>query len=67
MEYIKEMPYREKYEILLDNIEISKTLIPDFIEGHLGHQARNELQMKHQEGIHPIREEASFEDKYETA
>lgn len=67
MENIKEMPYSEKYEIVLENIKFAETLAPNFMEGHLGYPAKTELQMLYRKGINPIPEEASFEEKYEAA
>ena len=51
MEKIKEMPFSEKYAIMLDNI--NDTLVPSFIKKHLGDQAVTELQGIWQEGIKP--------------
>jgi hypothetical protein len=65
MEKIKEMPYSEKYSILLGNM--SDKLVPSFVQKHLGDQAVVELQRMWREGIKPIPEDASFEEKYEIA
>ena len=67
MENIKEMPYREKYEMVLDNVNFAETFAPAFVKQHLGDQAVVDLQMTYQEGIKPMPEEASFEEKYESA
>jgi hypothetical protein len=62
---IKEMPYNEKYAIMLDNI--NHTFIPSFVQKYIGDQAVVELQSIWEEGIKPIPEDASFEEKYELA
>ena len=41
---IKEMPYSEKYAIMLDNMKLSNTFVPSFVQKHLGDQAVVELQ-----------------------
>ena len=63
----KAMPYSEKYDIVLDNITFGERLTADFIRRHLGDQASTELREAYQEGIKPIPEDASAEEKYETA
>ena len=65
MEKVKEMPYSEKYTIMLENMNDS--FVPSFVQKHLGNQAMDELQRIWQEGIKPIPEDASFEEKYERA
>ena len=65
MEKIKEMPYSEKYAILLDNM--NDKFVPSFVQKHLGDQAVVELQRIWREGVTPIPEDASFEEKYEIA
>ena len=62
---IKEMPYSEKYAIVLDNM--NDTFVPFFIQKHLGDDAVVELQRIWREGVKPIPEDASFEEKYEIA
>jgi hypothetical protein len=62
---IKEMPYSEKYTIMLDNI--NDTFVPSFVREHLGDQAVVELQRIWREGVKPIPENASSEEKYEIA
>jgi hypothetical protein len=63
----KEMPYQEKYEIVMDNIDFAEELMPAFVKDHLGAQAEIELRALYQEGIKPVPDESSFEEKYETA
>jgi len=62
---IKEMPYSEKYTIMVENMK--NTFVPSFIQEHLGEQALVDLQKIWREGIKPIPEDASFEEKYEIA
>lgn len=64
---IKEMPYSEKYAKVLDNMKLYDTFIPPFVQRHLGDQALVELQKIWREGVKPIPEGASFEEKYEIA
>ena len=64
---IKEMTYGDKYAIVLENINFTKTLGPAFVKKHLGDQAATELQSTWEEGTKPVPEEASAEEKYETA
>jgi len=65
MPSIKEMPYNEKYAIMLDNI--NDTFTPSFVQKYLDNQAVLELQRIWKEGIKPIPEDTSFEEKYEIA
>lgn len=67
MKGIKMMPYSEKYAIVLDKIKHNDVLISPFIQKHLGEQALVELQKIWKEGVKPIPEDASDEEKYETA
>lgn len=67
MENIKVMTNSEKYKILLDYIVFIKKLTPAFVKKHLGIQAVSELEKIWQEGMKPIPEEASPEEKYEIA
>ena len=63
---IKEMPSSKKYAMLLDTMKHYDTTI-SFIRQHKGEQAVVELQNIWQEGVKPIPEDASIEDKYEIA
>jgi len=63
---VKEMPYSEKYAIVLDQTN-PDALIAPFIRKHLGDGALVELQKIWQEGVNPIPEDASDEKKYEIA
>ncbi|MFC1930503.1 hypothetical protein ACFLWE_01240 [Chloroflexota bacterium] len=62
-----EMPYSEKYAKVIDNIEFDRMFILPFVQKHLGDHAVSELENIWQEGVKPIRKEASLEEKYETA
>ena len=64
---VKEMPYNEKYNMVRDNIKLFETFVPSFVKKHLGDQAVVEQQEIWREGIRPIPEDASFEEKYEIA
>jgi hypothetical protein len=63
---IKEMPYKEKYAMVLSNMEIEGPGLA-FIEKQLGSQAVTELQKEFQKGIKPIPENASDKEKYHIA
>jgi hypothetical protein len=67
MAQIKEMPSNEKYAKVIDNIEFDETFILPFVRKHLGDQAVGELKGIWQEGFKSVPEDASFEEKYETA
>jgi hypothetical protein len=67
MAKIKEMPYSEKYALVQKNIKFDEGYVPSFIQRHLGDEAVAELQNIWQEGIKPIPENASDEEKYEIA
>ena len=64
---VKEMPYSEKYAKVLDTIKLDEAFVPAFLQKHLGDQAVAELQSIWREGIKPIPEDASDEEKYEAA
>ena len=63
---IKMMPSSRKYANVLDNIKLDENTL-SFVRKHLGDQAAVELQNIWHEGVKPIPEDASFEDKYEIA
>jgi hypothetical protein len=62
----KEMPYQEKYAMVLSNMKIEGPGLA-FIEEKLGKQAVTELQKEFQKGIKPIPENASDKEKYDIA
>ena len=64
---VKEMPYSEKYAKVIDNMKFDEGFILPFVQKHLGDQAVSELERTWQEGLKPIGEGASFEEKYEVA
>ncbi len=64
---VKEMPYSEKYANVLDDMKLVDTFIPSFIQKHSGDQAVAELQGIWRQGMKPIPEDASYEEKYEIA
>jgi hypothetical protein len=63
---IKEMTYKEKYSMVLNNMKIEGPGLA-FIEKQLGNQAVTDLQKECQKGIRPIPENASDKEKYEIA
>ena len=67
MQGVKTMPYSEKYAIVLDKMKPKDVLISPFIQKHLGEKALVELQKIWKEGVKPIPEDASDEEKYEIA
>jgi hypothetical protein len=64
---VREMPYSEKYALAQKNIKFEDEYVPSFIQRHLGNEAVAELQKICQEGVKPIPEGASDEEKYEIA
>lgn len=67
MEEIKEMPYEEKYALAIDNMKFDEAFILPLVQKHLGDPAVPELRRTWQEGVKPILQGDSFEQKYETA
>jgi hypothetical protein len=63
---IKEMPYKEKYTMVLSNMKIEGPGMA-FIEKQLGKQAVTELEKEFQKGIKTIPENASDKEKYDIA
>ena len=64
---IKEMPYGEKYAMVMDNMKFNESFIVPFVQKHLGDQPVSELRGIWQKGFKPVPEGASFEEKYEVA
>ena len=64
---VKEMPYSEKYKMAQENIQFCESIFPPFIKEHMGDEAVTEHEKVWKEGIQSIPENASVEDKYETA
>lgn len=67
MAKVKEMPYEEKYRMVIDNIKYHESSVIPLVGEVFGDQAMTELKKMSQEGIQPISDEASFEEKYEIA
>jgi len=59
------MPYEERYEKALVSMKAHEAFISSFIQEHLDDQAVAKLKGVWQEGVKPIPEDASFEEKYE--
>ena len=64
---VKEMPYSEKYAKVIDNMKFDEAFILPFVQKHLGDQAVAEVRKTWQDGVKPVPEGASFEEKYEVA
>ena len=64
---IKEMPHSEKYAKVIDNMKLDEAFILPFVQKHLGDQAVAEVKKTWQDGMKPVPEGASFEEKYEVA
>ena len=67
MAKVKEMPYSEKYAMVIDSLKSEETFTLPYVQKHLGEQAMAELKKTWQDGFKPIEEGASFEEKYEVA
>jgi len=64
---VKEMPHSEKYAKVIDNMKFDEAFILPFVQKHLGDQAVAEIRKTWQDGMNPVPEGASFEEKYEVA
>ena len=64
---VKEMPFEEKYESVLDFIDLSETFVPRFVREHLGDEAEAELRRRWREGTEPVPDSDTPEEKYEKA
>ena len=67
MEKVKEMPYEEKYRVVIDNLKYHESSILPLVGKLFGDQVVAELKRTWQEEVKPIPEAVSFEEKYETA
>lgn len=67
MDKVKQMPYAEKHELTIDSIQFNETLAMDFVQEHMGSQAKSELQSIYREGLKPVPDGVSIEEKYEAA
>jgi hypothetical protein len=63
---IKEMPFKEKYGMVLSNMKIEEPGMA-FIEKHLGKQGVTDLETEFRKGIKPIPENAIDREKYDLA
>ena len=61
---IKEMSPKEKYEIASEFLK-HLSFKPDYIEKHLGKEARAEFEREDRKGLKPVPENASYQEKYE--
>ncbi|MCX6000596.1 MAG: hypothetical protein NTU41_13705 [Chloroflexi bacterium] len=61
---VKEMPYSEKYAKVVDQMKFDEGFILPLVQKGSGDQAAAELKKLWQEGVKPIPEGASFEEKY---
>jgi len=64
---IKEIPYEEKYSIVLDFTKLMEGFVLPLVEKDLGAQKVSELKSIWQNKTQTIREDMSYEEKYETA
>jgi hypothetical protein len=64
---MKEMPYSEKYAKVMDTLKFEETHLYPFARKSLGNQGADDLKQMIQNVSQPIREDASFEEKYRTA
>jgi hypothetical protein len=67
MEKVKEMPYEEKFAMVIDDMKLNETVFLHWVQKHLGDQAVAEFRTTYQEVTKPIPEEASIKEKYEIA
>ena len=67
MAKVKEMPYEEKYSMVIDNIDYHESAVMPLVGEIFGEQTMAELKKMSQEEIQPIPEAASCEEKYEIA
>jgi len=67
MAEVKVMPYSEKYARVLEQHESGYRAVSPFVRERLGDGAVAELQEIMSEGVEPIPEDASDEEKYEIA
>jgi hypothetical protein len=64
---MKEMPYHEKYNGILDLIDLVRGFAPKFVKEELGQAESDELLKKWEEESVPIPRELTFETKYDIA
>jgi hypothetical protein len=64
---IKEMPFDEKYSIMLGYLKLLDDVVLPFVEKELGAQKVAELEKVWQNRTQTIREDAAYEEKFDTA
>ncbi len=64
---VKEMSYKKKYKMALENIELFGAFVPSFLKANLNNEAVETYQMLCREGIKMIPEDAEFKEKYNIA
>lgn len=64
---LKQMSYGEKYAKVLEQMAVNERFLPAFVRQWLGGGAEAEVRRRWEEGMQPIPEDASEEEKYETA
>lgn len=64
---IKEMPYTEKYDSVMDFLDLYESFVPAFIRQRLGVEGEVELRRRWQKAVEPVPIEAGPEEKYEKA
>jgi hypothetical protein len=64
---IKEMPYTEKYDSVMDFLGMYESFVPSFIRERLGLEGEAELRRRWQEAVEPVPIEAVPEEQYEKA
>ena len=62
---LKKMSSREKFNKLLDTMEMEKEFIIPFVSMNLGRHALEDLHVIWNEGANMIPDDASYEDRYE--
>ena len=67
MEKVKEMPYEEKFAMVIDDMKLNEAVFLHWVQKHLGDQAVAEFKKTYQEVTKPIPEEASNKEKYDIA
>jgi len=67
MENIKEMPYHEKYNGILELIELLRGFAPKFVNEELGRAKADELLKIWAQESEPIPSDAPFNEKYDIA
>jgi hypothetical protein len=64
---VKEKPYHEKYDGILELIKLLKGFAPKFVKEELGQAKADELLKRWEQESEPIPSDAPFNDKYDIA